>query len=110
MATSNGILARLFAATRLTRAGRLVAGLLRRACALVRRILRQGPARADGADRESTAVDGHPGQFVSGSYANKAGSRPYKLYIPTSYAEERLPLVVMLHGCSQTADAFANGT
>jgi len=110
MATSNGILARLFAAKRLTRVGRLVAGRLRQACALVRRILRHGPARADGADREPTAVDGHPGQFVSGSYANQAGSRPYKLYIPTSYAEQRLPLVVMLHGCTQTADAFANGT
>ena len=60
MATSNGILARLFAAKRLTRVGRLVAGRLRQACALVRRILRHGPARADGADREPTAVDGHP--------------------------------------------------
>ncbi len=110
MATSNGILARLFAAKRLTRVGRLVAGRLRQACALVRRILRRSPARADGADREPTAVDGHAGQFVSGSYANQVGSRPYKLYIPTSYAEQRLPLVVMLHGCTQTADAFANGT
>jgi len=60
--------------------------------------------------RQATVVDGHPGQFVTGSYANEAGARPYKLYIPTSYAEERLPLVVMLHGCTQTADAFANGT
>src|SRR5882762_6765915 len=110
MATSNGILARLFAAKRLTRVGRLLAGRLRQACGLVRRILRRSPARADGADREPTAVDGHPGQFVSGSYANQVGSRPYKLYIPTSYAEQRLPLVVMLHGCTQTADAFANGT
>jgi poly(hydroxyalkanoate) depolymerase family esterase len=59
---------------------------------------------------EATVVDGQPGQFVTGSYANQAGARPYKLYIPTSYAEQRLPLVVMLHGCTQTPDDFANGT
>jgi poly(hydroxyalkanoate) depolymerase family esterase len=110
MVTSKGKLARLFAATQLTRAGRSLAGRLRQAYALVRRILRLGSARADVADRHPTAVDGLPGQFVSGSYANQAGARPYKLYIPTSYAEQRLPLVVMLHGCNQTADAFANGT
>ena len=59
---------------------------------------------------QATAVDGHPGQFVTGSYANQVGARPYKLYIPTGYAEQRLPLVVMLHGCTQTADGFAHGT
>jgi poly(hydroxyalkanoate) depolymerase family esterase len=56
------------------------------------------------------AADGQPGQFVSGFYANQAGARPYKLYIPTSYAGQSLPLVVMLHGCTQTSDDFANGT
>jgi len=59
---------------------------------------------------QPTVVQGEPGQFVAGSYENQAGVRPYKLYIPTGYAEQRLPLVVMLHGCTQTADAFARGT
>ena len=51
-----------------------------------------------------------PGQFVAGHYANEAGTRPYKLYIPADHAQQRLPLVVMLHGCSQSADAFAHAT
>src|SRR5271165_131011 len=35
----------------------------------------------------------------------------YRLYLPSSIAKsERLPLVLMLHGCSQTAVEFAEGT
>jgi poly(hydroxyalkanoate) depolymerase family esterase len=170
MVTNKGILAGVFAATQLTREGRLL-----EATALIQRILRHGSAPAGGVDRhaskhdrgasndiidveysevveptdrgltplqsaagdgiskrfglksfprgwrgrdsvievprpQATVVDGHPGQFLTGSYANQAGARPYKLYIPTSYAEQRLPLVVMLHGCTQTPDDFANGT
>jgi len=58
----------------------------------------------------TTRVDRPSGQFVSGLYANQAGSRPYKLYISARYAGQPLPLVVMLHGCTQTPDDFANGT
>jgi poly(hydroxyalkanoate) depolymerase family esterase len=50
------------------------------------------------------------GQFVTGSYTNHAGVLGYKLYIPSSYHGQTLPLVVMLHGCTQTADDFAAGT
>jgi poly(hydroxyalkanoate) depolymerase family esterase len=34
----------------------------------------------------------------------------YWLYLPSSVADEPLPLVVMLHGCSQTAAQFSQGT
>jgi poly(hydroxyalkanoate) depolymerase family esterase len=50
------------------------------------------------------------GQFLAGSYANDAGVLGYKLYVPSSYCGQALPLVVMLHGCTQTADDFAAGT
>ncbi len=51
-----------------------------------------------------------PGKFVDGSYANEAGSRDYKLYVPSSYTGEPVPLLVMLHGCTQDPEDFANGT
>lgn len=50
------------------------------------------------------------GQFLTGSYTNQAGTRTYKLYIPSGYRAQALPLVVMLHGCTQTPDDFAAGT
>nr|WP_315258055.1 PHB depolymerase family esterase [uncultured Duganella sp.] len=49
-------------------------------------------------------------QFVTGSYSNHAGTRNYKLYIPSSYHGQALPLLVMLHGCTQNPDDFAAGT
>lgn len=50
------------------------------------------------------------GQFIDGTYTNPAGTRPYKLYIPNGYRGQALPLVVMLHGCTQTPEDFAAGT
>ena len=50
------------------------------------------------------------GEFTSGSHSHAAVHRDYKLYIPPSHAGRRLPLVVMLHGCTQNPDDFAAGT
>jgi poly(hydroxyalkanoate) depolymerase family esterase len=50
-------------------------------------------------------------KFIEGTYSNKAGSRTYKLFIPSGYHQgQPLPLVVMLHGCTQSPDDFAAGT
>jgi poly(hydroxyalkanoate) depolymerase family esterase len=50
------------------------------------------------------------GQFLAASYSNRAGSRGYKLYVPSGYRGQAVPLVVMLHGCTQSPDDFAAGT
>lgn len=50
------------------------------------------------------------GAFVTRSFSNPAGSRSYKLYIPSRYDGTARPLIVMLHGCSQSPDDFAAGT
>lgn len=39
-----------------------------------------------------------------------AGSRAYRTYIPVSATREVAGIVVMLHGCTQTAEDFAIGT
>ncbi|HWE28604.1 MAG TPA: PHB depolymerase family esterase, partial [Polyangia bacterium] len=46
------------------------------------------------------------GQFIGDTF----GGRAYKLYVPSSYAGQPLPLVLMLHGCTQDPDQFATGT
>lgn len=50
------------------------------------------------------------GQFLARFYSSQAGSRAYKLYVPSLYRGQSLPLVVMLHGCTQSPDDFAAGT
>lgn len=73
---------------------------------------RQPPWWADkAAPRPEHAPDVAPGgRFVTCAYANHAGTRGYKLYIPSGYHGQSLPLLVMLHGCTQDPDDFAAGT
>jgi len=67
-----------------------------------------GLARKGGSPR--VVVREQPGHWVNRSYSNAAGTRAYKLYVPKCPAAEPMPLVVMLHGCTQDPDSFAAGT
>ena len=52
------------------------------------------------------------GAFAEHVFRGTAGSLGYKLYVPAGYDEAAapVPLVVMLHGCTQSPDDFAAGT
>ena len=63
------------------------------------------PDASSGSDGEG--ADSGGGSFLDRSYQGRA----YKLYVPAAYASgTAAPLLVMLHGCTQTMADFAAGT
>ncbi len=67
-------------------------------------------AKSDYSSPDAPGVLSRSGQFLNATFTDQAGTRDYKLYIPSAYRGHPLPLVVMLHGCTQSADEFAAGT
>lgn len=48
------------------------------------------------------------GEWINGNVSTPFGSRDYKVWIPSSSAsQKRLPLVMMLHGCTQKPEDLA---
>jgi poly(hydroxyalkanoate) depolymerase family esterase len=74
------------------------------------------PASPPGADEQAAAPpqaaprQSARGEFIAASFSGRVGSRDYKLFIPPAAGTRALPLVVMLHGCTQDPDDFAAGT
>ncbi len=62
----------------------------------------------DGPQATAPAAEG--AKLLARTFGNQAGNRPYKLYVPSGYRGEPVPLIVMLHGCTQSPDDFAAGT
>ena len=79
---------------------------LRDLAARASHVAKHRPARPAGPTEEIP-----PGaSFAMETYADASGSRRYRLYVPAKRPEGALPLVVMLHGCTQTPEDFAAGT
>src|ERR1700760_1862491 len=54
-----------------------------------------------------TPTSSLPGTLTNASYSSGSGTLAYQLYVPSTYkAGTAMPLVVALHGCTQTADVF----
>jgi poly(hydroxyalkanoate) depolymerase family esterase len=106
-------------ATRLTRAGRLGEAMA---------LLRGGPAAA-APTAAGTVIDLHPPGSPARAWAQEpatgarapvgsgrhlhvgaTGRRSYDLHLPAQAADGQVPLLVMLHGCTQDAADFAAGT
>lgn len=51
-----------------------------------------------------------PGSFVGGRFSCPHGTLAYQLYTPRDAPAGALPMIVMLHGCTQDARDFATGT
>jgi poly(hydroxyalkanoate) depolymerase family esterase len=97
--------ARLLRATRLVRD----TGKLMKATAELQRALQGGRDTATARPRPAPVTE-PGGRFLTDSFANAAGTRSYKTYLPARHAVQGLPLIVMLHGCTQNPDDFAAGT
>ncbi len=61
--------------------------------------------------RGTPAAEIPPGAaWIARSFSCAAGARDYKVYAPVRADGRARPLILMLHGCTQTPDDFAVGT
>lgn len=76
------------------------------------RVVPDGDAAGIRPDQPASAGEARsrPGRFDAHEFSNEAGTRAYKLYVPASKPQAPCAMVVMLHGCTQSADDFAAGT
>ena len=76
------------------------------------RVVPAGETANAARDRQPSIGEGlqRPGSFEAHEFSNAAGSRAYKVYVPPGKSDAPGAMIVMLHGCTQSADDFAAGT
>lgn len=96
------------------RASPLTKAFSRGLAALTRNTLQVGRSAARKALKPAIAQLTKPsgsGDWLAGLAMGPAGARSFRVYRPPAVAAgERLPLLVMLHGCGQNANSFASST
>jgi poly(hydroxyalkanoate) depolymerase family esterase len=103
---------------RASTAEQLPTGRMRRPLGEVLKLLRQAnlPNFGHGAapfakSREAPLAPVPQGAaYLTRTFTCAAGSRDYKVYVPSNAEGRTLPLLIMLHGCTQNPDDFAVGT
>jgi poly(hydroxyalkanoate) depolymerase family esterase len=101
--------------------GRLARTAMRAGAKVVAQALKKPPAPRQSAGAKRPVVTGNvrqkstqavsAAQWITGTAASAAGARRYHLYLPPGIsATERVPLLVMLHGCLQDAQELAAAT
>ena len=74
-------------------------------------VLADSPARSQPPRQPQRKPASSVERFIAGSHGTESISKcDYKLYIPPDSVDRALPLIVMLHGCTQNPDDFAAGT
>lgn len=75
----------------------------------LRRIAAGGMPAASRISTQEVSIP--PGaKFLSLTHLSDHGSIGYRLYVPATPADAAMPLVIMLHGCTQSPEDFAIGT
>ncbi|MDX3909239.1 MAG: PHB depolymerase family esterase [Sphingobium sp.] len=69
----------------------------------------QSPTPATTTSPKGAPPVDHANRFEERTYKGPEGSLAYHLYVPAD-AGNNMPLVVMLHGCTQSPEDFARGT
>jgi poly(hydroxyalkanoate) depolymerase family esterase len=95
-----------------------LAGRMKRPLGQVLKLLRQGDLRSFNHEsapfvksRKAPPVPVPDGAaYFSRTFTCEAGSRDFKVYVPSHTDGRKRPLIIMLHGCTQNPDDFAVGT